>query len=230
MNIIKTINFILDLFYPRKCINCSKDLTIGETICGDCLHKWEAEKAKLCRVCRLPHVSCTCSLHLVRYDKNDDTVARKLILRAKTDNYYYLHKFFADEITELLADRLSFRDNNCGVIVVNVPRSKKSKFKHGFDQSENIAACVADNMKITHVKALKNTALKSQKTLNAAERSENAETAFALIDGKTKSVTHKNVILIDDVITSGATIDKCGKLLYSAGASEVVHVTVGKTQ
>jgi ComF family protein len=108
-----------------------------------------------------------------------------------------------------------------------IPLSKERLRWRGFNQSEIIARELSRHFSwpVTPLlQRIKNT--KTQKDLTRAERFTNIARSFTLADGQ--AITNKNIILIDDVITTGATLLEAVKVLKSAGASQVWCLTLAR--
>jgi len=106
-----------------------------------------------------------------------------------------------------------------------VPLSKKRLKWRGFNQAEIIANILADNFKLEidakNLKRIKNT--KPQAKLNERERRNNLADCFSWLGDK---LNGRNIILVDDVATTGSTLNECAKVLKQAGASEVWGLVV----
>ena len=111
-------------------------------------------------------------------------------------------------------------------MVIPIPLHHLKKAERGFNQSYYIAKGISSQTSI----AVKSNIIKrmrftqSQTTMTLKEREENVEGAFKV--RKTENVKGKSVLLVDDVMTTGATINECGKVLLEAGANKVYAVSV----
>ncbi|MFA7244249.1 MAG: ComF family protein [Patescibacteria group bacterium] len=126
---------------------------------------------------------------------------------------------------ELLVERLLLEaiPDNC--VIVSVPLSLKRKAERGFNQSELIGKYVSNKLGIPGCDALSR--IKDQKpqaTLKRNERLSNLTGVFRVEDDE--FVHGKNVLLIDDVATTGTTLNECAKVLKAAGAKKVYGVVV----
>ena len=95
-----------------------------------------------------------------------------------------------------------------------------------FDQAREMAKYLAEILELDFVEALENKGKKEQKKLSAIERRKNAQSAFVL--KKNFENKHKKYFLVDDIMTTGSTLVYCSRLLFEAGAREVVPVTYAK--
>ena len=106
--------------------------------------------------------------------------------------------------------------------------TKKSEKKRGFNQCELIAKNIGYHINIpvsNCIKKIKNT--KEQKTLTKEERIKNLRGVFKV--SRIKDIKDKNVILIDDVMTTGATINECKDVLKKSGANKIIVLTIAKS-
>ncbi|MCL2517259.1 MAG: hypothetical protein FWF15_01725 [Oscillospiraceae bacterium] len=205
---------ILDLIYPPKCVHCGSILREKEIepLCdGICFPKWVFEKFGIN------------DNYLAYYDKNANSVARSMVLKAKNSYNSRLYRYLADEMAELIASRMRVYNDT---VIVNVPRSKKKKRETGIDQAERLSKLIAKKLKIQYANVLIHKGNTQQKLLNAQERIENVENAYEIKN----NVTGKNIILFDDVITTGATINKCRELLLHFGAKDVTIFSICRTK
>jgi len=118
---------------------------------------------------------------------------------------------------------LNFNDN----LVVPVPLSGKRLRWRGFNQAELLARRVAENygLELDHRNLIRAKHKKPQAKLNEIHRQENIKDCF---EWRGSSLNKKNVILIDDVVTTGATLNECAKVLKAAGAGEIWGLVVAK--
>jgi competence protein ComFC len=112
-------------------------------------------------------------------------------------------------------------------VVTFVPRRRTSKIWFTYDHSEGLAKAVGKRLGLKVVKALVNTSKKQQKSLNRQEREKNARKNYHL--KKNYKSEERNYILIDDVMTTGASIIACTNCLKKAGALIVFPVTFART-
>jgi ComF family protein len=109
------------------------------------------------------------------------------------------------------------------------PRRRGAVVKYGVDQSERIAKELARICGGTFVSLLRRRGGREQKKLTAAERKKNVAEIFSLKEEYRDAVVGKTIVLVDDLLTTGATLGLCSSILASAGAAEVVALTVATT-
>ncbi len=199
---------IFQLFFPPKCALCRKVLSKEETdLCHHCReHAPEFTHAKN----NLPFVA---KWTAVWYYKDN---VRGSLLRYK----FYDYRSYANLYGKLLAMKV-LEDGLIYDCVSWVPVSKKRLRKRGFDQVELIARVAAEALGLpleTTLHKLRDTPAQSS-LRNIAQRKANVLGAYKSIAPET--VSGKHILLLDDVITTGATASECARVLLTAGAKDV---------
>ncbi|MFB3056975.1 MAG: ComF family protein [Ignavibacteriaceae bacterium] len=218
---MRGINGFFDFFIPRNCPSCKKKLKLEEIcICDECLSSIErVDSARLNleyqrKFASTEIISGFTSLFVFEKDK-----ALQLLIHSIKYNKRFLN---ANYLGKLIGENLRQEIMNWNVdIIVPVPLHSIRKADRGFNQSKYIAIGMGKELGI-NVKSnlLKRTRYtETQTNLTMKEREENISDAFQakqerLIEGKT-------FLLVDDVITTGATIRECGRVLLDEGAVRV---------
>lgn len=200
---------MLRLIFPRKCTFCQKILSKNETdFCHDCRNSMENFKKSKRNIPFVAHYTA------LWYYK--DTV-RESIHRYK----FGRRRTYAQVYARLMAMQLSGSIAKDMDIICWVPIHWCRRHKRGYDQSELLARWISKELSIPVLSALKkirNTP--AQSTIEGiAQRKANVTGAYRMrnhID-----VTNKRILLIDDVVTTGATVSECARILLTAGAKEV---------
>jgi len=196
----------LDIIYPPKnnCIVC------------------ESEFVGLCPLCKSKIQKVKEDEEFFSYGYYNG-VLKKLILEFK-----YKQNFVAGKIlAELLYDVIKNKKIEIDCIVF-IPSSKKAIKERGFNQCEYLAKEINKSLKLKICKDLiKAKNIKEQKLLSKEDRFKNIKGAFSLKTNK--NIKNKRVLVIDDVVTTGATLYECEKLLRENGASEIKILTVAKS-
>ena len=220
---------LLDLIAPRLCVVCGHRLTVTEeVICVKCnfhlprtnfhLNAYENEMAKL-------------FWHLIPIERA--TAFFYYEPHAQTANIIYELKYKDHpEIGEVMGRMIGkelipsgFFDGIDGI--VPVPLSRKRQRQRGYNQSLEIARGISEvtGLPIFN-KVVRRTSFKgSQTNLGRWERNENVEKVFELIDPAT--IHGKHLLIIDDVVTTGATIIACSKELVKAGDVKISVLSLG---
>lgn len=229
----------LNVLYPPKCPGCGELLEISPEplpLCPVCRAKWENEKNGQCQRCRRSIRECRC--HPV-YNKSrtcdsyrsaayytDKSVAKGIVLAMKYGASEELYKLAAREIELLIFRSIDLREDD--LVIVYPPRGKKSVKKYGFDHTEKIAGYVNEHYGIPVCPAVLHKGGTEQKKLNYGQRGENAVNSFEITENA-RQLRGKRVILIDDVVTTGATTVAVAALCKAAGAVSVHCFTLAAT-
>ncbi len=225
MNIHMTIiPYLLDILFPKKCVGCGK---MGKYVCSECeVGLWEEEQ--ICPVCArnsrygLPHKYChePYSLDGLMCLWAYDGMARKLISRAKYKGRFDLLKFFILNFKfEINIPMFKFNEFlKEKPVVVPVPLHPKRLRERGFNQAEIFAKAFAVRHSLAFnshlLQRVKDTGHQVGRTRE--ERLKAVEGAFCITPLKNTSV-----LLVDDVWTTGATMNECCKTLKKAGVKKV---------
>lgn len=124
---------------------------------------------------------------------------------------------------ELVAAIRNSVDNPNEYIITNIPRRKAEIIDKGLDQAELLARAIAARLGAEYMPILKSLSKKSQKTLERADRLKNANFAIK----SEADLTGKSVIIVDDVITTGASMGTAAALIRSLGAKNITAAALG---
>ena len=163
------------------------------------------------------------------YDKEKRNEAQnRLIYFLKNNKSRRVSFEAARELSKILCEELT--DLEIGVdeaVIVCVPRSRASAARYGFDQSQMICKELSSLCNIAFVKALKRRrGGKPQKFLTAGERRKNIQNLLYPSKECAYAVKDKTVVLVDDVVTTGASMSACIHILKSFGAKQVVCIAL----
>lgn len=210
---MKLKNPITHLLFPEKCLLCHQLLHSPEIhLCRSCaLEAPEALKLKR----SIPFLSGAFALWYY-----EDHV-RESLLRFK----FYHRRSYAQGYGAILAMKLLDLQQQYDLITW-VPVSRLRKWKRGYDQVELIATVVCRELKTTPTGTLKKIRHNppQSRIISAAQRRANVLGVYKVINPET--IAGKRILLLDDIITTGATISECAKTLMAAGAQEVYGVAV----
>ena len=220
-----TGTFLLDVVYPRRCAGCGAR---GTWLCGRCDASLASFAAPLCASCGIPE-----SLGVCRCDELPAAIERVRSIGpyggwlrgAVVQVKYHGEWARATQLAPLLAHACA--DLATVDALVPVPLHPSRRKQRGFNQTEKLAEELSREMAVPVEIVLQRTRKTTpQVRLDAEGRHANVEDAFALSPGK--SVTGRRLLLVDDVITTGATLGACAQVLHAAGASSVCVVTVAR--
>ena len=207
---------LLNFFFPLQCVNCGRLLAADnkDRVCGDC---WS-------RIVYLNRpIDIRLSLEEIWSVGVYDEVLKELIHQFK----YKQKKYLANPLGKLLVDFVEeyLREERFDYIVP-IPLEKTRQKKRGYNQAELLARILGEaiNKPILTNLVRRRKKTKPQFGLNKEERFENLSGAFEISESVKEDVTtiaEKTVLLLDDLATTGATLDECAKVLKRAGVSEV---------
>ncbi|MDE5737272.1 MAG: ComF family protein [Oscillospiraceae bacterium] len=216
---------ILNFFYPNRCPSCEKFLSSGETVCEVCAEDMLVEQDSYCHQCG--KVTCFCDYKKLYYDKAviacyyaNATIPAILKLKlSKNTNFAYFS-------ARILAQRLQSEEYGKLDMIIPVPMHSSKLRERGYNQASLIAKEIANFMHIPCREDIlyKNKSV-AQHQLNAEQRAKNI-TSFHVRD---ISLKNKHVLLCDDVLTTGNTLNYCAELLKQVGASRVTIASASTT-
>ncbi len=217
------LNYLLWLFFPKRCVVCGKIIKRHKDLCGECDANIERIE-KSCKVCGATLKHCECKRNVYRFSgcvapfyKGENSM--KMIYRFKLHAQLDSAEFLADRICAKIKEY--YADQKFDVVTA-VPISKLKYLSRGYNHSEVIARALAKKIGVEYKRLLnKNNFRKSQHTLTRAQRYENVNGMFRYIE----QVNYKKVLLIDDIKSTGATLNECTKELLFSGVEEVYCAT-----
>jgi len=239
MNVKNIVSKLVSCVFPITCSSCGKDLPPGaiERVCQDCFKGFKKNDGLVCAKCGvfLADGGEHCfecrrdkrrfSFDLLRSPYIYDGNVRKLILKFKYSDRMFIAKEFASDMSEA-AVKNDF--NIYADYIVPVPLNILRRAKRGYNQAEILAAVLSKEISkpvLTNVLYRKKIT-KPQFKLSKRERAENMKSSFLIKNAEL--VKSKNILLIDDVATTGATLSACAKTLKSAGAKKVFALTLAR--
>jgi len=229
--------FFLEFFFPQFCINCQKE---GNVVCQDCLSTIEITEFCFCPFCKIPKrvPIGKCKSHQRFYlnglffaTSYQQPLVQKMIIKFKYEPFL---KTLAKPLSLLIISyfnltklyKIFLKDNSSCFVPIPLHISRE-KWR-GFNQSFLIAKELSYFFQIP---LLNNNLIKIKKTqpqmsLTESERKINLQNAFAIKNPK--EFFKKRIFLVDDVFTTGNTMEECAKILKKAGAKEVWGITIAR--
>lgn len=211
------INSTLDYFFPPICGMCGE---INENyICNNCYEN--IKKIKKCVINEYNNRNFSKHLYIFRYEG----IIRNKIIEYKFEDKGYLYKMFAKII---LSDKKTCNFIKKYDVIIPVPISKKRKKKRGYNQSELVANELAQklNQDIWTDIIIKKKDNKPQSELNKLERIKNVEDIYEI--NKPIEVKNKKVLLLDDIYTTGSTVNEIARKLKQNQTQEIGVITLAK--
>ena len=222
---------ILDIFYPRCCPVCQKILKDQRRmICPECEKKLRPIGHPRCYKCGKPieegEYCKDCQKHTHIFDQGRGIFVYDGIMRRSVTRYkYYGCREYGDFYAKAMY-RYAWKNLNQWKpdLIVPVPIYKSKERLRGFNQAAYLAERLGcyTGIPVDTDLVQKVVKTKSQKKLNAMQRRKNLEKAFLV----TKNIRGKDVLVIDDVYTTGSTIDAMAGCLRKRGAKNIYFLTV----
>jgi ComF family protein len=233
--ILKSKEFLLDLFFPKFCFGCKKE---GGYLCEDCLATIGVLESQFCPGCQkrlLDGRVCPACKKFIKLNglyfaapyKNN--LIKKLITQFKYEPFV---KELRETLAHLIITYLELCDKKesdfSEFYLIPVPLEIKRLKWRGFNQSEEIGKELIKFLKIPLVSDVlyKIKETPPQMKLSAEARIENIKGAF-LVKNREKIIGRK-ILLIDDVYTTGSTMQECARVLKESGAKEIWGVAVAR--
>ena len=220
------------LLFPPRCASCGVLLDDAHNpapraLCGECLVKWDAQKNELCHCCGYPASDCTKPVpmmprhgieklvRLAEYQPQRSCVGNRMIFKLKDKESAELQAFLAAELAPMIKKQLLILGQTPeNTVLVWAPRSKRAERERGFDQSRGLCKALARELGVQKpVRLIRRAGGRVQKMLGQAQRRKNAFSAFEAVPEHCAALKGKCVILVDDVVTTGATLSACAAKL-----------------
>lgn len=233
MSLKKVFDGLLDIMYPRNftCDICGIDIFNGTNLCDKCRDTITVNNGLTCPVCGRKTPSSRLCLECKAQPPVYDRAVSPYVYSGGTEILMYKFKNGEGHIREYFSRAMyakcgNFKDADA---VCFVPMTRYAVNNRGYNQSELLAAELAKMLKLPLLKnaVAKVKRSKSQKTLTRRERAENLKSCFK---AERSEVEGKILILVDDVLTTGATADAVSKELKKCGARKVYLVTAASVE
>jgi len=216
------INAFLQLFYPHQCLGCGSDfLRLNQLLCSRCIHQ-------------LPETGF--------FEKGENPVEKAFYGRIRVEEAAALYYFTKNSLVQELMLQLKYKGNRdagqflgrmighalktsgrfTGIdLLVPLPLNPKKEFKRGYNQAALICMGISE---ICRIPILNNAVVRkqfteSQTSQNRIARWLNMEGVFEVRDPE--QLVNKHVLLVDDVITTGATLEACGSYILSVSGTRL---------
>lgn len=199
-------NFLIDILFPKYCFVCKKS---GNTICKTCLLNF-------------PQAVNTPSSFIYPYFSYKDEKVKKIMRAIK---YYHRKDLILPLVESTISENLKLKKENC--ILVPIPMHNFRKIIRGYNQAEIISKKYSQILNIPYAtNILYRTKFTSRqvKSKNKSERIKNQKGSFEIKNFN--DVQNKTIILIDDVTTTGATINEARKVFLENDFKKVIAITL----
>lgn len=238
---MKCSEFLLNLIYPPFCVACGEllhcDAPSDNALCDHCCEKWAEGRATACLDCHRREDECRCApealrklggetAHLLPY-RNAEGVLEQVLLTAKRERYRHLFRFMGGELAKRADALQPMLSQNA--LITWLPRSRLAASDAGVDQAKELALAFAEVTSLECAPLFARIKGGAQKELTGSERLAHACAAYRL-KRRRPPIEGRTLILIDDIFTTGSTMQAATELLREAGAGRIVCLTVAKTR
>lgn len=219
------------LFFPTFCVGCGKP---GDSLCFSCFQKRKPFFPQRCLLCNKPSY-----LGLIHKKEQRKKVLifgaysiyvykHPLTTLIKKVKYAHQHKLLADFLTSIPPSELfnlwEIKHLFTNSLLVPIPLYQKDRVERGFNQAEILANFFSKILKIPVVNLVtKIRSTKKQSLLSDKERRKNINQAFVVSN---KKYRHKEIILVDDIITTGSTIFEVAEILTKAQYNRIYAISL----
>ncbi len=217
---------LLNTFFPNVCISCGKIIDDKEYLCDYCYEKLpDIDYTKNCTRCGLPKKKCECKNRVFYFNGavapyyNDES-AKSAMYKFKFSRATNNSNFFSRQMA--LTVKNVYRDIKFDGITF-VPLTLRRYLKRGFNQSAVLAKQISKILDLPYLDNLlyrKKNKIAQHKINDIKERFKNVQGLY----GCKQKVTG-NILLVDDIKTTGATLNECAKQLILSGADKVYCIT-----
>ncbi|MBW1920240.1 MAG: ComF family protein [Deltaproteobacteria bacterium] len=241
------LNQLIDMIYPPRCPSCHNMLAEGDydneelvrPFCRSCFETFQQIESPLCPICGRPHISGPAEDHLCEnclrnrpyYDRCASPYLYEGNLMEAIHEFKYMQKShlagsFGPLLASFASTHFTLQDN---LLVMPVPLHPKRLRERGFNQSLLLARHVASRLgaQLDFLSLRRVRYTKPQTELSKDERRKNVKMAFGILDKQV--VKGRSVLLVDDVATTGNTLNECARVLKKSGAQKVLCVTLART-
>lgn len=234
----RALRATMDILLPPRCISCGAPIWGEAQVCATCWATLQFIEAPLCEVSGVPfpfdsgagalsaevlarRPAFGRARAVLRYDGSSG----RLVSRLKYGDRLEAVPLFARWMTRAGADLLETAD-----VIVPVPLHPSRLFQRRFNQSAELARAISriSGIPVAPDLLMRTRATPTQVGLSASARRRNVAGAFALAPGTGEKVAEARVLLIDDVLTTGATVEACARRLGAEGAVNVDVLTLAR--
>ncbi len=231
----KILDYLIGIFYPRgvSCVSCGRELTDDDNreaeLCRDCFSHITFRTDELCPICAdklVDGVCVNCSRRKFSFDRTYsviryDDLARSMVIDFKDSDKSYLYRnmlYFMPDVGEEVD------------LVTYVPSGKKAVRRRGYDHAKILAQAYAEKCGVEFLKTLDRVGESVDSArLTKKERELNLKNAFSVTEKlPSGALNGKTIVIVDDVMTTGYTIDECARILKKEGAKQVFAVVFAR--
>lgn len=242
------IHTILDWIYPPRCMSCRNPLPLQDKpgrslwLCSYCKNLFQPLDVPGCGICSTPvdagvTVCASCNGKGFSFVHNRSAFAYEDLVRDLIHDIKFrrrrhvaqgLGRLWASGFLGPFLDSInSVNSIKTAAILVPLPMHKAKRRQRGFDQAQILASSIGEVTGIKAISILERTQdTPPQSGLHPRQRIENVKGAFRIKPEFTGKIAGQTIVLVDDIYTTGASLDECARVLKSGGASDVYAMTL----
>ncbi len=218
--------------FPPRCALCLRELPTLEIVCSDCASFLPSFEGSRCQRCGAPvddssiDLCLRCGTQLLAMDRVFSLGPYqgdwgRLVRSFKFEREMVIGRWLGERMATALLVRNAVREFSA---ITFVPMTRRDRRKRGFNQAEVLARVIAKRLDLPLIRMLDKTRETSlQSGLSSAERKTNLRDVFRLLPCR-----QEHVLLVDDIYTTGSTVEECARTLKRGGVQSVVAMTVAR--
>ncbi len=222
----RAFDWVMHLFFPRRCCLCGQVVAWQTTLCAGCRERAPFVFPPVCDFCGLGEDYCRCRRHHRAFTRcvmpfYYEDLGKRGVGQLKKSADSTVADGFAAEMHEVMRREYGGIPFDC---ITPVPLYKKEERERGYNPAALLARALAKRTGIAYQPHLRKLFYTTpQKELGALRRSGNLLGAFDV--DEPQAVADKTILLVDDTVTTGATLEECAKMLKIYGAREIYAIT-----
>ena len=238
------LSHLIDIIYPPRCHICNRFLSPDERphssfhLCNSCLANLIPITHPMCKVCGLPFQTSKGSDHLCEnclrkqpwYDfLRSPYLYSGPIMESIQRFKYNMETYLTSSLGHLLSSfAKEWIPDRKDYVIVPVPLHRRRLRERGFNQSLLLARVLASELgnQLDYLSLIRNRYTQAQTGLKKKERRKNVKGAFSVI--QPSAIKDKEILLVDDVFTTGYTLNECARTLKKTGATTVICLTMAR--
>lgn len=221
---------LLNLFFPKVCLACQNYLTDNELhICTQCRHQlpltnFHFDTSNAVHKMMYGRVKLDQATALLHFSKKG--IVQQLMHNLKYRNHEVIGQFLGEWLGEELKNSEAYKTID---VVVPVPLHKSKQRQRGYNQVDKFGKALAKALQADYNShtLIKSSATKTQVFKDRLKRSSNTDANFTI--SEKDALKHKHILLVDDIITTGATIESCANALLSIEGIKLSVATMAIT-
>lgn len=236
---MRVLNSVINILFPARCAICFEPVGKHGALCGKCWQSVHFIADPICYKCGLPfeyHIGekalCgRCMEHKPVYTEarsvfKYDDISKKQVLAFKYNDKTQLAPVFGEWLARVAVPYVER-----AYAIIPVPLHYFRLFARRYNQASLLSYALAKHI---HLPVLPDTLQRTRRTqsqagLSRRQRDDNMRGAFHVPSARRMHIRNKPVILVDDVMTTGATLNACARALHDAGATDVYALTLART-